>query len=77
MATVEGTHTPGDGGAPIQYHVEYDVVGKSIHFRATFGNGGAPHEGQFDFDPARLDAAAAVDGFMQNYIEKSDWNAAP
>ena len=77
MATVEGTHAPGGGGAPVRYHVEYEVVGQAIHFRATFDNGGVPHEGQFDFDPAKLDAAAAVDAFMQNHIEKSDWDAAP
>ena len=77
MATVEGTHAPGDGGSPVRYHVDYEVVGRAIHFRATFANGGAPHEGQFDFDPDKLDAAAAVDAFMQNHIGKSDWDAAP
>ena len=77
MATVEGTHARGGGGEPVRYRVEYEVVGKSIHFRATFANGAAAHEGQFDFDPGKLDAAAAVDAFMQNHIEKSDWDAAP
>ena len=77
MATVEGTHAPGSGGAPIGYRVEYEVVGRAIHFRATFANGSAPHEGEFDFDPGKLDAAAAVDAFMQNHIEKSDWDIAP
>ena len=43
---------------------------------ATFDNGAA-HEGEFDFDPSKLDAAAAVDAFMQNHIRKSDWDAAP
>ena len=37
----------------------------------------ATHEGEFDFDPTRLDAAAAVDAFLQNHIEKADWDAAP
>ena len=77
MATVEGTHAPGDGRAPIRYHAEYEVVGESIHFRATFDSGGTPHEGEFDFDPSKLDAAAAVDAFLQNHIEKSDWDSAP
>ena len=77
MATLEGTHALGDSGRPVRYRVDYHVVGTAIHFRARFDGGGAPHEGQFDFDPARLDAAAAVDAFMQNHIRKSDWDIAP
>jgi len=76
MATVEGTHTQGAGGRTVRYRAEYDVVGNAIHFRATF-DGGDSHEGQFDFDPSKLDAAAAVDAFIQNHIEKADWDAAP
>jgi len=76
MLTVEGTHARGGGGAPVRYHAEYEVVGRAIHLRATFDNGAA-HEGEFDFDPARLDAAAAVDAFLQNHIRKPDWNAVP
>jgi hypothetical protein len=76
MLTLEGTHPRGDTGRPVRYRVEYEVVGTAIHFHATF-DGGAPHEGQFDFDPAKLDAAAAVDAFMQNHIGKSDWDVAP
>ena len=76
MATVEGTHARGGSGDPVRYHVDYEVVGRAIHFRATFDNG-ATHEGEFDFDPAQLDAAAAVDAFMHNHIRKSDWDAAP
>ena len=76
MATVEGTHARGGGGDPVRYHVDYEVAGRAIHFRATFDNG-AVHEGEFDFDPSKLDAAAAVDAFMQNHIGKSDWDAAP
>jgi hypothetical protein len=76
MAIVEGPHARGDGEV-VRYRVEYEVVGEAIHFRASFANGGAAHEGQFDFDRSRLDAAAAVDAFMQNHIEKSDWDAAP
>ena len=68
MATVEGTHTQGSGGRTIRYRAEYEVVGSSIHFRATF-DGGNSHEGQFDFDPGKLDAAAAVDAFLHNHIE--------
>jgi hypothetical protein len=77
MATVEGTHARGGRGQPVRYRVEYEVVGTTIHFRASFDGGGAPHEGQFDFDPAKLDSAAAVDAFMQNHIEKSDFDVAP
>ncbi len=76
MATVEGTHTQGAGGHAVRYRAEYDVVGTAIHFRATFDNGSS-HEGQFDFDPGKLDAATAVDAFMQNHIGKADWDAAP
>jgi hypothetical protein len=76
MAVVEGMHTQGVGGLQVRYRVEYEVVGNAIHFKATF-DPGAPHEGEFDFDPSQLDAAAAVDAFMQNHIEKSDRDVAP
>jgi hypothetical protein len=76
MLTVEGTHARGGSGAPVRYHAEYEVAGGAIHFRATFDNGAA-HQGEFDFDPAKLDAAAAVDAFLQNHIRKADWAAAP
>jgi hypothetical protein len=77
MATVEGTHARGSDRRAVRYRVDYEVVGRTIHFRASFDRAGAPHEGQFDFDPARLKAAAAVAAFMQNHIEKSDWDVAP
>ena len=77
MATVEGTHTRRGDGRAIRYRVDYEVVRNTIHFRATFGPADAAHEGEFDFDPSRLSAAAAVDAFMQNHIEKSDWDVAP
>jgi hypothetical protein len=76
MATVEGSHVQGGSGKRVGYRVDYDVVANVIHFRARFDNG-ASHEGEFDFDPAKLDAAAAVDAFMQNHIEKSDSDVAP
>jgi hypothetical protein len=76
MASVEGIHRQGAGGRQIRYRAEYDVVGNAIHFRAAF-DGGSSYEGQFDFDPSKLDADAAVDAFMQNHIEKADWDAAP
>ena len=79
MATVEGTHTQGTLGRSIGYRAEYDVTGSTIHYKATFTGAGEPmaHEGQFDFDPTKLDAAAAVDAFLQNHIEKSDFDVAP
>jgi hypothetical protein len=77
MPTVEGTHTRGGTGRAIRYRVDYEVVANTIHFRATFDGGRATHEGQFDFDKSKLDAAAAVDAFMQNHIAKSDWDVAP
>ena len=55
MATVEGTHAQRGGGRPVRYRVEYEVVGTAIHFRATFDGGSASHEGEFDFDPAKLE----------------------
>jgi len=77
MTTIEGTHAQRSSGKRVAYRIEYDVTGNSIHFRAGFGGGGAPHEGQFDFDPSHLDAEAAVRAFMQNHIDKSDWDVAP
>ena len=76
MARVEGTHAQGGSGRVVRYRADYEVAGNTIHFRAWF-DGGATHEGEFDFDPTRLDAAAAVDAFLQNHIEKADWDAAP
>ena len=72
MEAVEGSHTQGGSGRVVRYRATYEVVGNAIHFTASF-EGGAAHEGEFDFDPSRLDAAAAVDSFMQNHIEKADW----
>ena len=56
-----------------------DTVGRrqyTIHFKASF-TPGAPHEGEFDFDPSKLDAAAAVDAYMHDHIAKSDRDVAP
>ena len=76
MARVEGTHAQSGSGRVVRYRADYEVTGNTIHFRAWF-DGGATHEGEFDFDPTRLDPAAAVDAFLQNHIEKADWDAAP
>jgi hypothetical protein len=76
MAKVEGTHAQGASGRVVRYVAEYEVTGHTIHFRASF-DGGSRHEGEFDFDPSKLGAAAAVDAFLQNHIEKADWDAAP
>ena len=48
----------------MRYRVDYEVVGHTINFRASFDGprGPSSHEGQFDFDPARVGAEAAVDG---------------
>ena len=79
MATLEGSHTPGQGGEPVRYRVDYEKTGNVIHYKATFSGGTGPraHEGNFDFDPSKVDAAAAVDAFMQNHIAKSDFDVAP
>jgi hypothetical protein len=76
MATLEGSHVQGAGGRRIGYRVEYEVVARTIHFHAKF-DGGAAYEGEFDFDPSKLDAPAAVDAFMHDHIEKSDRDVAP
>ncbi|HZV92506.1 MAG TPA: hypothetical protein VFF72_04770 [Caldimonas sp.] len=75
MAILEGSH-PQAGGRQVAYRAEYEVVGKTIHFKARFDNGDT-HEGEFDFDASRLDAAAAVDAFMHDHIEKADRDVAP
>lgn len=77
MQTVEGTHTQGAGGRAVRYRADYEVVGNAVHFKATFDGGRSAQEGEFDFDPSKLDAAAAVDVFMRNHIKKSDWDSAP
>ena len=79
MAIVEGTHNQGQGGRPVDYRVEYDVVGHVVHYTASFAtvSANSTHEGQFDFDPSKIGAAAAVDAFMQNHIGKADFDIAP
>ena len=79
MPTREGSHTPGHGGPPVRFRVDYETTGNVIHYKATFSGGSGPdaHEGDFDFDPSKVDAAAAVDAFMQNHIGKADWDVAP
>ena len=79
MPIVEGSHSAGQGGQTVDYRVEYEVAGNVVRYTATFGSAAAnsTHEGQFDFDPSKLDAAAAVDAFMQNHIGKADFDIAP
>ena len=79
MPTVEGSHSPSPGRAPVHYRVDYDVVGHTINYRATFksASGVSRHEGQFDFDPAHVGAKAAVDAFMKNHLAKADRDVAP
>ena len=79
MSIVEGTHRQGGAGQPVHYQVEYEVVGNVVHYTATFGTASAnsTHEGQFDFDPSKIDAVTAVDAFMQNHIGKADFDIAP
>ena len=79
MPTLDGSHSPGSGGPPVRYRVDYEVVRHTINYRASFAgaNGPSSHEGQFDFDPARINARAAVEAFMQNHIAKADWDVAP
>ncbi|MEO5846012.1 MAG: hypothetical protein ABIQ33_14360 [Caldimonas sp.] len=79
MPILEGTHMTGSADRSIGYRIEYEVIGNTIHFVASFtGAEGPPtHEGQFDFDRSRVDAATAVDAFMQNHIAKDDFDLAP
>lgn len=79
MPTLEGSHSPGSGGAAVRFRVDYEVVRHTVNYRASFigAAGLSAHEGQFDFDPARVDAKAAVEAFMQNHIAKADWDVAP
>jgi hypothetical protein len=79
MPVLEGSHSPGSGRPAVPYRVEYEVVGNVVNYRARFLGAGAAstHEGQFDFDPRRVDAQQAVESFMQNHIGKADWDAAP
>ena len=79
MPILEGTHTTGSGDRRVHFRAEYEVNGNTIHFKASF-SGDEPassHEGQFDFDRGRVDAATAMDAFMQNHIGKADWDVAP
>jgi hypothetical protein len=79
MPILEGTHTTGAGDRSVPFRAEYEVSGNTIHFKATFAGLGeeSRHEGQFDFDPSKVDAATAVDAFMQNHIGKADFDVAP
>ena len=79
MPTLDGSHSRPSGGSRVRYRVDYEVVGHTINYRASFADadGSSSHEGQFDFDPAHVDASAAVEAFMQNHIAKADWDVAP
>lgn len=68
MPVIEGQHT-GPGG-PVRWRADYEVHERTIRLRAQFDGGLPPHEAQFDFDPARLDAAAAVEAFLQNHVAR-------
>ena len=76
MEILEGTHRQGGSGRRIGYHVAYEVVAHVVRFQARF-DVGTTHEGQFDFDPSKVDAVAAVDAFMRNHIERADWDVTP
>ncbi len=75
MQQIDGTQPRADGST-LAWTAEYEVVGNAIHFHARFG-GGDSHEGEFDFDPAHLDAAEAVRAYMRDHIAKSDRDIAP
>ena len=79
MPIAEGSHTPPGSGTPVRYSAEYEVAGNVIRYTASFGTASAnsTHEGQFDFDPSKIDAAEAVDAFMANHIAKADFDDAP
>jgi hypothetical protein len=79
MPILEGTHRTGSGDRTVQFHVDYEVHGNTVHFKATFSGARGPstREGEFDFDRARVDPASAVDAFMQNHIGKDDFEGAP
>ena len=77
MARVEGTHAQGASGRAVRYRVDYEVVGHTIHFRASFDGGSTRTKASSTSIRRSLDAAAAVDAFMQNHIEKADWDVAP
>ena len=79
MATVEGTHTQGEGGRAVRYRVDYEVVGATINFKAMFSSEGrtSRHEGQFDFDASKVKPDEAVAAFMKNHIAKADFDVAP
>jgi hemerythrin-like domain-containing protein len=75
-AVLEGSHIAAPGITPVCYRVQYEVVGNVVHYEATVSKGQSqfPCEGQFNFEPSKVDAATAVDAFMQNHISKSGWN---
>ena len=79
MPIAEGSHTQPPTGTPVHWRAEYEVVGNVIRYSASFGTASAnsTHEGQFDFDASKLDAADAVEAFMANHIAKSDFDDAP
>ena len=56
MPTLDGSHSPGSGRPAVRYRVEYEVVGRTVNYRASFAGPSGPstHEGQFDFDPAHV-----------------------
>ena len=64
---------------PASRTVGDSVVGATVNYRAVFTKQGrtSTHDGQFDFDPSKVEPAEAVAAFMQNHIAKADFDVAP
>lgn len=79
MHSVEGTIVQKGTGRSIGYHVACDVVDNHVNYKARIGDATAVLEnieGQFDFDPSKLDVDAAVESFLQARIDKANYGAA-
>jgi hypothetical protein len=75
-AQSEGTHAQRGSARLVRYGAEYEVTGNTHPLSAPGSTAGDARR-RVRLRSDRLDAAAAVDAFLQNHIEKADWTDAP
>lgn len=80
MPTIDGTLEQKGTGRTFTYRIEYEVVGRTVNYKASVADGGqtvASPSGQFDFDPSKLDPGQAAVSFVQAQIDQVNFGASP
>ncbi|NUZ05917.1 hypothetical protein [Piscinibacter koreensis] len=80
MPSISGTFEQKGTGRPFGFRIEYEVVGRTINYKADISAQGASvasPSGQFDFDASRLDPRDAVVSFVQGQVDQVNLGDAP